>query len=69
MNSLAPVIASATMGVVYNKQIIADPNNVDNIQRGVRSVFLLAAIVLAVGFVLVLTVVRPLMTKKTTQEQ
>ncbi len=69
MNSLAPVIASATMGVVYNKQIIADPNNVDNIQRGVRSVFLLAAIVLAVGFVLVLTVVRPLMTKKTAQEQ
>ena len=63
MNSLAPVIASASMGVVYNMQIVADPTNVENIQRGVRSVFLLAATVLTVGFIVVLTVVRPLMTK------
>ena len=63
MNSLAPVIASASMGVVYNMQIVSDPTNVENIQRGVRSVFLLAATVLTVGFIVVITVVRPLMTK------
>lgn len=64
VNSLAGTIAAAVFGVAYNMNTAADPTNVANIQAGVNAVFWVAAIVSIIGFVLVLFVVRPQMTKK-----
>ncbi len=62
-NSLAQTIAAAVFGVAYNACTVADPTNVANIQAGVNSVFLVAGVVTAVGFIIVLFVIRPKMTK------
>lgn len=64
VNSLAGTISAAVCGVAYNMNTVADPTNVANIQNGVNAVFWLAAIVSAIGFVIVIFVVRPQMTKK-----
>lgn len=61
VNSLAAPIAAALMGVAYNVNTAADPNNVDKIAAGVNAVFWLAGIVSIVGFVIVLLLVRPQM--------
>ena len=62
-NSLAQTIAAAVFGVAYNAFTVADPNNVANIQAGVNAVFWVAGIVTAIGFLLVIFVIRPKMTK------
>ena len=64
VNSLANTIAAAVLGTVYNINIAADPNSAALIQNGVNSVFITAALVSALGFLLVLFVVRPQMTGK-----
>ena len=64
INSLANTIAAAVFGVVYDLNTASDPTNVSNIQNGVNAVFWLAAIVSAIGFLLVIFVVRPKMTAK-----
>ena len=43
----------------------ADPTNTSYIQNGVNAVFWVAAIVSAVGLVIVLLVIKPQMSKKT----
>ena len=60
-NSLANTVSAAVFGVAYNLNTAADPNNVANIQSGVNSVFILAAIITAIGFILVVLFVRPKM--------
>ncbi len=67
-NSLAQTIAAAVFGVAYNAFTVADPNNVANIQAGVNSVFWVAGIVTAVGFLLVIFVIRPKMTKAKSEQ-
>ena len=62
-NSLAQTIAAAIFGVAYNAFTVADATNVANIQAGVNAVFWVAGIVTAIGFVIVLFVIRPKMTK------
>lgn len=64
VNSLANTIAAAVFGVAYNLNTASDPTNVSNIQNGVNAVFWLAAIVSAIGLLLVIFVVRPKMTAK-----
>ena len=64
VNSLANTISAAVLGTVYNINIAADPNSAALIQNGVNSVFITAALVSALGFLLVLFVVRPQMTGK-----
>lgn len=64
VNSLANTIAAAVFGVAYDLNTASDPTNVSNIQNGVNAVFWLAAIVSAIGFLLVIFVVRPKMTAK-----
>lgn len=64
VNSLATTISAAICGVAYNMNIVADPTNVANIQNGVNAVFWLAAIVSVIGFLIVIFVIRPQMTKK-----
>lgn len=60
-NSLANTVSAAVFGVAYNLKTAADPTNVDNIQSGVNSVFILAAIITVIGFILVIFFVRPKM--------
>ena len=62
-NSLAQTIAAAVFGVAYNAFTVADATNVTNIQAGVNAVFWVAGIVTAIGFVIVLFVIRPKMMK------
>lgn len=64
VNSLANTIAAAVFGVAYNLNTASDPTNVSNIQNGVNAVFWLAAIVSAIGLLLVIFVVRPKMAAK-----
>lgn len=64
VNSLANTIAAAVFGVAYDLNTASDPTNVSNIQNGVNAVFWLVAIVSAIGFLLVIFVVRPKMTAK-----
>lgn len=64
VNSLANTISAAVLGVFYNMNIADDPTNVDKIQSGVIMVFVAAAIVSLAGFVIVLLVIRPQMSKK-----
>ena len=64
VNSLANTIAAAVFGVAYDLNTASDPTNVSNIQNGVNAVFWLAAIVSAVGLLLVIFVVRPKMAAK-----
>lgn len=63
-NSLANTIAAAVFGVAYNLQTASDPTNPALIQNGVNTVFWVAAAVSLVGFLLVLFVIRPQMSKK-----
>lgn len=64
VNSLANTIAAAVFGVAYDLNTASDPTNVSNIQNGVNAVFWLAAIVSAIGLLLVIFVVRPKMAAK-----
>lgn len=64
VNSLAGTIAAAVFGAAYNLNTAADPTNVSNIQNGVNTVFWVAAIVSVIGFVIVLLIIRPQMSKK-----
>ncbi len=64
VNSLANTIAAAVFGVAYNVNTAADPTNAALIQNGVNAVFLVAGVVMVVGFLLVLFVVRPALAAK-----
>jgi MFS family permease len=68
VNSLASTIAAAAFGVCYNLNTANDPTNIANIQNGVNSVFMLAAVVSIIGFLLVVFVVKPQMTSKNKSE-
>lgn len=61
VNSLANTIAAAIFGVAYDLNTAADSTNIAYIQNGVNSVFRVAAVVTAIGFILVIFVVRPKM--------
>lgn len=63
-NSLSSSLAAAIYGVAYNTFTVADPTNIENVTRGVNSVFLLAGGVSMIGFVLVLVWVRPLIKRQ-----
>lgn len=63
-NSLSGTVAAAAFGVAYNLNTAADPGNPANIQKGVNTVFQLAALISLIGFVLVIFLVRPMMNKK-----
>lgn len=63
-NTLSSTIAAAVMGVAYNLNTAADPTDPALIQNGVNAVFWVSAVVSAVGFLIVIFVVRPQMTKK-----
>ena len=63
-NSLAQTVAAAVFGAAYNMNIAADPTDKVLIQHGVSAVFVVAAVVSLVGFLIVVFVVRPQMTKK-----
>lgn len=64
VNSLAGTIAAAVCGAAYNMRTAADPTNVAYIQSGVNTVFWVSAVVLVIGFLLVLFIIRPQMSKK-----
>lgn len=64
VNSLAGTIAAAVFGAAYNLRTVSDPTNVSNIQNGVNTVFWVAAIVSVIGFLIVLFIIRPQMSKK-----
>ncbi len=64
VNSLANAIAACIFGVAYNLNTAADPTNAALIQNGVNAVFLTAAVVTFVGFLLVMLVIRPKLTEK-----
>ncbi len=59
VNSLANTIAAAVFGAAYNMNTAADPTNTALIQNGVCAVFMTAAVVTFVGFLLVIFVIRP----------
>ncbi len=59
VNSLANTIAACVFGVAYNLNTAADPTNAALIQNGVCAVFMTAAVVTFVGFLLVVLVIRP----------
>ena len=59
VNSLANTIAAAVFGVAYNMNTAADPTSAALIQNGVCAVFMTAAVVTFVGFLLVVFVIRP----------
>ncbi len=64
VNSLANTIAATVFGVAYNLNTAADPTNAALIQNGVNAVFLVAAAVTFVGFLLVVLVIRPALSEK-----
>lgn len=64
VNSLAQTAAAAVFGVAYNLRTAADPINVANIQSGVNTVFWVAAVISLMGFVIVLFIIRPQMSRK-----
>ena len=63
-NSLAQTISAAVFAVAYNACTASDPTNTTLIKNGVNAVFLVAAVVTVAGFILVVTVIRPLMDEK-----
>ncbi|MCI8639433.1 MAG: MFS transporter [Coprococcus sp.] len=63
VSSLSQTISAAVCGAAYNMRIAKDPKDIGNIQAGVNTVFWLAAVVSAAGFLLVLFVVRRQMSK------
>lgn len=60
-NSLANTVAATVFGVAYNVCTVADPTSPALIQNGVNAVFIIAATVTLVGFLLVIFVIRPKM--------
>lgn len=60
-NSLANTVAATVFGVAYNVCTVADPTSPALIQNGVNAVFIIAAAVTLVGFMLVILVIRPKM--------
>lgn len=63
-NSLAQTISAAVFAVAYNACTASDPTNTTLIKNGVNAVFVVAAVVTVAGFILVVTVIRPLMDEK-----
>lgn len=63
-NSLSNLLASVSFGLLYDLQTASDPNNVSYIIRGINSVFSASAIVSALGVLLVLFILRPLLERK-----
>ncbi len=63
VNSLSGTVAAAVFGAAYNMCTAADPTDVALVQKGVNAVFLTAAVISAIGFVIVIFIVRPQMTK------
>lgn len=63
INTLAYPLASSIFGIAYDISTKADPTNVALVNVGIRNVFLTSAIVSAIGFVFVITKVRPLIDK------
>jgi len=59
VNSLSGLIAAAVFGISYDINTKADPANVSNITAGVNSVFIIAAVISIIGFLLVIFVIRP----------
>ncbi len=68
-NSLANTVAATVFGVAYNLNTATDPTNAALIQNGVNAVFLTAAIVTAIGFALVVLVIRPSLEAKTAEAE
>lgn len=64
VNSLATTISAAVLGVFYNVNIAGDPTDIAKIQNGVIMVFMAAAVVSLIGFIIVVVVIRPQMTKE-----
>ena len=60
-NSLANTVAATVFGVAYNVCTVADPTSPALIKNGVNAVFIIAAAVTLVGFLLVIFVIRPKM--------
>ena len=58
VNSLASLIAAAVLGLAYDMQTSANPENIANITSGINSVFLISSIVGFIGLAIVLLVVR-----------
>lgn len=63
-NSLSGTIAAAVFAVAYNVNTAADPKNTVYIQNGVNAVFWTAAVVSLIGLLLVVFIVKPQMSKK-----
>lgn len=63
-NSLAQTISAAVFAVAYNACTASDPTNTTLIKNGVNAVFVVAAVVTVAGFILVVTVIKPLMDEK-----
>ena len=64
VNSLSTTIAAAVFGVAYNLKTAADPTDPVNIQSGVSIVYMVAAVVTLVGFLLVIFFIRPWINKR-----
>lgn len=60
-NSLANTVAATVFGVAYNICTVSDPTSPALIKNGVNAVFIIAAAVTLVGFLLVIFVIRPKM--------
>lgn len=60
-NSLSGTVAAAVYGMAYNMN---DPTTPENINSGVKAVFMVAAAVTLIGLLLVIFVIRPQMNKK-----
>lgn len=67
-NSLAGSLAAAIYGAIYSACTVADVTNIDNMQRGVNTVFLTAGIITLVGLALTLFFVKPLLEKQEKEE-
>lgn len=64
VNPLSSLIAAAVYGLAYDLNTKGNPENVNDIAAGVKSVFIIAAIVSVIGFVIVILVVRKQMNDK-----
>ena len=64
VNSLSTLIAAAVYGLAYDLNTKGNPENVNNIAAGVKSVFVIAAIVSAIGVLIVILIVRKQMNDK-----
>lgn len=64
VNALGGTVSAAVFAAAYNINTAADPTNITYIQNGVNVVFWVATIVTLIGLAIVLLIVRPQMSKK-----